>query len=259
MHAFATKSENIHSELRSQPESTHTISSINERLDRLSVDRSVWLAVLLVAIGGWFEFYDLFMTAYVGPSLVKSGIYSVTTASFFGVNGLGAFVAASFAGLFIGTFFLTRLADRYGRKTVITTSLLWYSIATFVMAFQDSAQMVNLWRLIAGIGVGVELVVIDTYVSELVPAHFRGRAFAFVHFIQYLAVPSVAFIAWWFEQHPLAAFDSWRVTTVIGAAGALAVWFIRRRVPESARWLAQKGRLLEADQIVKEGLQKSWR
>jgi putative MFS transporter len=205
---------------------------------------------LLVAIGGWFEFYDLFMTAYVGPSLVKSGIYSVTTSSFFGFNGLGAFVAASFAGLFIGTFFLAKLADRFGRKAVFTASLLWYSLATFIMAFQDSAQMVNVWRLIAGIGVGVELVVIDTYVSELVPAHFRGRAFAFVHFIQYLAVPSVAFIAWWFEQHPLSGLESWRVTTVIGATGALVVWVIRRRVPESARWLAQKGRLREANQVV---------
>ncbi|MFM0348760.1 MFS transporter [Paraburkholderia sp. RL17-347-BIC-D] len=208
------------------------------------------MLVLLVSIGGWFEFYDLFMTAYVGPGLVKSGMYSVTTASFFGFSGLGAFVAASFAGLFIGTFLLTGLADRFGRRTVFTASLLWYSVATLVMAFQDSAQAINLWRLIAGIGVGVELVVIDTYVSELVPAHFRGRAFAFVHLVQYTAVPSVAFFAWWFDQHPVGGIASWRLTAALGALGAIAVWAIRRRVPESPRWLAQHGRLAEAGQIL---------
>src|SRR5579862_377033 len=151
-----------------------SIAHINARLDRLPASRSVWLLVLMVSIGGWFEFYDLFMTAYIGTGLVRSGIYSVTTASFFGLTGLGAFVAASFAGLLVGTSLLTGLADRFGRKTIFTTSLLWYSLATLAMALQSSAHAINLWRFIAGVGVGVQLVVIDTYVSELVPAHVRG-------------------------------------------------------------------------------------
>ncbi|MEX3791476.1 MFS transporter [Paraburkholderia sp. BR14374] len=164
---------------------------INARIDRLPATRSIWMLVFVLAVGGWFEFYDLFLTAYVGPGLVKSGLYSTTTASFFGFSGLGAFVAASFAGLFIGTFCLSRLADRFGRKTTFTVSLLWYSVATFVMAWQDSASAINLWRLIAGIGVGVELVTIDTYVSELVPMHLRGRAFAFVHLVRKRSIFSV--------------------------------------------------------------------
>src|SRR5471030_1413550 len=227
-----------------------TTFGVNARIDRLPATRSVWMLVFLLSIGGWFEFYDLFFTAYVGPGLVKSGLYSTTTASFFGVSGLGAFVAASFAGLFIGTFFLAGLADKYGRRTVFTVSLLWYSAATLIMALQTTAPAINLWRLIAGIGVGVELVTIDTYVSELVPAHFRGRAFAFVHLVQYTAVPSVAFFAWWFEQHPVGGIESWRLTAGLGALGAVVVWAIRRRVPESPRWLAQHGRLVEAGQIL---------
>lgn len=204
----------------------------------------------MVALGGWFEFYDLFMTAYIGPGLVRSGIYSVTTSSFFGLTGLGAFVGASFAGLLVGTSLLTGLADRFGRKTIFTGSLLWYSLATLAMALQSSAQAINLWRLIAGIGVGVELVVIDTYVSELVPAHIRGRAFAFVHVVQYTAVPFVAWVAWWSERHPLGGIESWRVTAVLGALGAVAAWFIRRRVPESPRWLAQRGQLRQAEHVL---------
>jgi len=223
---------------------------INARIDRLPATRSVWMLVLMVSIGGWFEFYDLFFTAYVGPGLVRSGIYSTTTTSFFGFTGLGAFVAASFAGLFIGTFFLAGVADRYGRRSIFTASLLWYSAATLIMAFQTTAPAINLWRLIAGVGVGIELVVIDTYVSELVPAYFRGRAFAFVHLVQYTAVPSVAFLAWWFESRPLLGIEGWRWVVMIGALGAIVVWVIRRRLPESPRWLAQQGRLEEAHAIL---------
>ncbi|WP_321816502.1 MULTISPECIES: MFS transporter [unclassified Paraburkholderia] len=225
-------------------------AQINARIDRLPATRAVWSLVLLLSLGGWFEFYDLFFTAYVGPGLVKSGLYSTTTASFFGFSGLGAFVAASFAGLFIGTFCFTRLADRYGRRTMFTASLLWYSAATFVMAMQTSAPAINLWRLIAGIGVGIELVTIDTYVSELVPKHMRGRAFAFVHLVQYTAVPAVALLAWWFVPRAPLGFDGWRWVVMFGACGALIAWAIRRRVPESARWLAQRGRYEEAARVL---------
>ncbi|WP_321868147.1 MFS transporter [Paraburkholderia tropica] len=225
-------------------------AQINARIDRLPAARAVWTLVLLIATGGWFEFYDLFFTAYVGPGLVKSGLYSTTTASFFGFSGLGAFVAASFAGLFIGTFCFTGLADRYGRRTMFTASLLWYSAATCVMALQTSAPAINLWRLIAGIGVGIELVTIDTYVSELVPKHMRGRAFAFVHLVQYTAVPTVALLAWWFVPRAPLGFDGWRWVVMFGAAGALIAWAIRRNVPESARWLAQRGRHDEAARVL---------
>ncbi|MFM0283261.1 MFS transporter [Paraburkholderia sediminicola] len=223
---------------------------VNARIDRLPATRTVWTLVFLLSIGGWFEFYDLFFTAYVGPGLVKSGLYATTTASFFGVSGLGAFVAASFAGLFIGTFFFAGMADRYGRKTVFTVSLLWYSAATLIMALQTSAPAINVWRLIAGIGVGVELVTIDTYVSELVPKHLRGRAFAFVHLVQYTAVPSVALLAWWLVPQTPFGVDGWRWVVIIGALGAIVVWAIRRRVPESPRWLAQQGRAAEAEQVL---------
>ncbi|MGA7815376.1 MFS transporter [Caballeronia sp.] len=226
------------------------VFGVNARMDRLPATRSIWLLVFMLSIGGWFEFYDLFFTAYVGPGLVKSGIYSTTTESFFGFSGLGGFVAASFAGLFIGTSCLAGMADRYGRKAVFTVSLLWYSAATLIMACQSTALGINAWRLIAGIGVGVELVTIDTYVSELVPKHLRGRAFAFVHMVQYSAVPTVALLAWWLVPQAPFGLDGWRWVVIIGALGALVVWVIRRGVPESPRWLAQQGRAAEAEEVL---------
>ena len=152
---------------------------IAARINRLPATRSLWKLVALISLGGWFELYDLFFTGYIAPGLAKSGILTGTTQAFFGFSGIGAFVAVTFAGLFIGTFFLGFLSDRYGRRFVFTYSLLWYTAATIVMACQTSTEGLLLWRFIAGIGVGVEIITIDAYISEMVPRHMRGRAFAF--------------------------------------------------------------------------------
>ena len=149
-------------------------AEISARLDRLPATRYIWKLVLLLSLGGCFEMYDLFFTAYIGPGLVRSGLFSSSSASFFGFNGLASFVAATFAGLFIGTMLFGFAADWFGRRMVFTCSLLWYTAATVIMAFQHTAIGIVAWRLIAGIGIGVELVTIDTYIAELVPKHLRA-------------------------------------------------------------------------------------
>ncbi|GGF11500.1 MFS transporter [Aliidongia dinghuensis] len=232
------------------PTPTLTAGMINARLDRLPGTRRIWTLVLLLSLGGWFEFYDLFFTAYVGPGLVKSGILAETTEAFFGFSGLAAFIAATFAGLFIGTCVFGFAADRFGRRTVFTVSLLCYTACTVVMAFQTSAAGLNLWRLLAGVGIGVEFVTIDSYVAELVPGHMRGRAFAFNQMVMYSVVPFVALLAYLLVPEAPLGLDGWRWVVLIGAVGAVFVWFIRLGVPESPRWLAQHGRLAEADRIV---------
>jgi MFS transporter, putative metabolite:H+ symporter len=224
---------------------------INARLDRLPMCPSIWKLVLMVAMGGWFEIYDVFFTAYIGPGLVKSGTFTTSTVHFFGFSGLGAFVAAMFAGLFIGTFVFGQLADLFGRRAIFTAALLWYTAAAALMAFQQTAEWIIFFRLLTGIGAGAEIVTIDSYVTELVPASSRGRSFAFLQAVQFTAVPTVAFVAWYFVPLSPLGFDGWRWVVLLGCLGAVAVWFIRRRLPESPRWLAQqKGRLAEADAIV---------
>ncbi|MBV8964406.1 MAG: MFS transporter, partial [Hyphomicrobiales bacterium] len=164
--------------------------------------------------------------------------------------GPALFVAATFTGLFIGTFVFGYVADRYGRRTIFTYSMLWYCAATLIMAFQNSGLEVSLWRLIAGIGIGVELVTIDTYLSELVPKSLRGRAFAFNQAVQFAVVPVVAFIAYMLVPTSPFGLDGWRWVVLIGSVGALFVWFIRRAVPESPRWLINHGRLDEAEAVT---------
>jgi putative MFS transporter len=238
---------------RSSPnqQSAHVESGlISARLDRLPATRTIWTYVLLLSLGGFFEYYDLFFTGYIAPGLVRSHILGATTRGLFGTTGIASFAAAMFLGLFVGTAVFSFVADRLGRRTIFTFSLLWYTAATVVMAFQSDVFGLNLWRFIAGIGVGVELVTIDTYLSELVPRELRGRAFAFNSTIQFAAVPVVALLAWLLVPVSPFGLDGWLWVVLIGAASAICVWWIRRRVPESPRWLAQHGRIDEAQQLM---------
>ena len=227
-------------------------SSIGARLDRLPATRTIWRLVALLSLGGFFEFYDLFFTGYIAPGLVRSGILTASTHGLFGTTGVASFVAAMFSGLFLGTALFGFVADRFGRRTIFTYSLLWYTIASVMMAFQHDVFGLNLWRFISGIGVGVELVTIDTYLSELVPKELRGRAFAFNQTIQFSSVPVVALLAWLLVPRMPLGLDGWRWVVLIGAGGAVFVWWIRRSVPESPRWLAQQGRLDQAKAILDE-------
>lgn len=225
-------------------------STIAARIDRLPRSSYIRHLVLLISLGGCFELYDLFFTAYVAAGLFKGGIFSPTTTMFFGFEGFASFVAAQFAGMFIGTIIVSHLSDKYGRRAMFTYSLLWYSVCTLIMAFQNDALGVNLWRFIASIGIGLELVTIDAYVSELVPREHRGRAFAFNQTVQFIAVPVVAFISYLLVPRTVMGWDGWRWVVALGAAGAIFIWFIRLRLPESPRWLAQRGRTAEAETIM---------
>ncbi len=231
-------------------------ADIAARLDRLPGAPTIWRTVILLSLGGCFEFYDLFFTAYVAPGMARSGMFRPESLGWFNllvplhVEGVGTFVFATFAGLFVGAIAFGSVPDRFGRRAVFTFSLLWYSIATVVVAFQSTGFGINLWRFIAGIGIGVELVTIDVYVSEMVPAHMRGRAFAINQFITFMAVPVVALLAWLLVPTEPFGLDGWRWVVLIGCVGAVVVWFIRLGVPESPRWLAQHGRTDEADRVV---------
>jgi putative MFS transporter len=223
---------------------------IAARLDRLVFSSSLKKLVTLISLGGAFEFYDLFMTAYIAPGLVATHLYSLGQGGFFATNSVGFFVFCTFAGMWAGSMGFGFIADRLGRRSIFTFSLVWYSLATLVMAFQHSAPAIDLWRFIAAIGVGLEQVTIDTLLPELVPAQARGRAFAFNQCVEFSVVPVVALLAWLLvPQHPFG-LDGWRWVAIIGAAGSLTAWWLRRSVPESPRWLALHGRVAEAEAVM---------
>ena len=225
-------------------------AEITARLDRLPMTRHMWMLVLLISLGGWFDSYAIFLTGSIAPGMFADKIFTPTTVSLFGFTGLASFIAALFTGLFIGTLFFTQAADLFGRRTVFTFSLVWYCIATLIMAFQYTPGGINFWRFVAGIGVGVELVTVDTFISELVPKRARGRIFAIQQSIGFIPVPLIALLAWLLNPTAPLGLSGWRWVVIIGSVGALIVWFVRLKLPESPRWLAQQERFEEAERVM---------
>jgi MFS transporter, putative metabolite:H+ symporter len=223
---------------------------IAARLDRLPSSRYLWRLVVLLSLGAFFEVYDLLMTGYVSPGLILAGVFSEEHGSFLGLSDQATFAAVTFAGLLLGTLLLGSVADRLGRRKIFAFALLWYATATAVMAAQSSASGIFLWRFIAGLGLGVEMVTIDTFIAELVPRQFRGRAFAVNQGIMFLSVPTVAFLSWTLPPISPLGIAGWRWVVGFPVLAAVLVWWIQRQLPESPRWLVQHGRITEADHLV---------
>lgn len=226
--------------------------SIAARLDRLPPSRYLRSLVARISVGGFFELYDLFMTGYIAVGLIKAGIFKATTAGLLDINGYASFIASGFAGMFVGTLLFSWFSDRFGRRSTFTFSLIWYSAATMIMAFMKTPATIDFWRFICGVGIGVQLVTISSYITEITPKGSRGRYIALSQVISYCAVPSVAALSLLAIPHKIFGLDGWRYVAMIGAGGALFAWFLRARLPESPRWLEAHGRREPAEIAARE-------
>ena len=205
---------------------------------------------MVLSLGMFFELYDMLYTGYIVPGLIRGGLLTTSPKGVFDPSGVANFIASLFVGLFVGTMLCGYLADRYGRRRIFICALLWYAAANTIMAFQQTAWGLDAWRFVAGIGLGLEIVTIAAYTTEWVPPHVRGRAFACVQAVGFLAVPVAAALAYALVPHAPWGWDGWRWVVLMGALGALFAWWMRRELPESPRWLAQQGRLDEAERLV---------
>jgi len=221
--------------------------NISARLDRIPPSGYLRGMVTLISIGGWFEFYALFVAGYVSLGFIKSGIFTATTNGLFDRTGFASFIASGFAGMFIGTLLFSGVSDRYGRKKTFLYSLFCHSIATFVMAFQSSPVTIDLWRFIAGLGIGVQLITSHAFISEITPKESRGHYIAFSQFISYCSVPVAAFAAYILIPKTILGLDGWRWLVMIGAIGAPIFLLLQSKLPESPRWYAARGRAEEAE------------
>jgi MFS transporter, putative metabolite:H+ symporter len=215
--------------------------SIAARVERLPLGRFHRRFIALVSLGNFFDLYDIFIVAYIGAVLQQSGFLSLSQFS--------VFVAAGFLGMFVGTVVFGMGSDRIGRRSAFILLLLLYSVFTFAGAFSPSAGWLIALRFCAGVGIGAEIVVIDTYVTEVVPSYARGRYVAITQVAGFSAVPVAAiFSRLLLPTHFL--MSGWRWVMVIGASGALLAWWFRRRLSESPRWLESRGRLSEAEAVM---------
>ena len=216
-------------------------ATIAERIERLPLGGFHRRFIALVSLGNFFDLYDIFIVAYIGVALQQSGFLSLRQFTFF--------VASGFLGMFVGTVVFGMGSDRMGRRSAFILLLLIYSVFTFADAFAPTVGWLIALRFFAGAGIGAEIVVIDTYVTEVVPSYARGRYVAITQVAGFCAVPVAAVLSRVLvPTHFL--MSGWRWVMVIGASGALLTWWFRRRLPESPRWLESRGRVAEADAIM---------
>lgn len=220
---------------------TNNQPTVADRMNRLPASNVFLKMISRIATGGLFEFYELFLAGAIGVTLVNQGLISTA--------GLAYFIGSGFFGMFLGTTIFGHISDRIGRKNGYVYSLLIYSLFTILMAFAPDQLWIDLLRFGAGLGVGAQLVIIDTYISELTPSKHRGFYVAFAHFITFLAVPIVTLLSYFLvPTHFL--IDGWRWVAIIGGVGSVFIWWIRLGIPESPRWLEKRGRTEEAEREI---------
>jgi MFS transporter, putative metabolite:H+ symporter len=223
------------------PVNRNPVDAIASRIERLPLGRFHRRFIALVSLGNFFDLYDIFVVAYIGAALQQS--------HFLTLQQFTEFIASGFFGMFVGTIAFGIGSDRFGRRIVFMTLLLLYSFFTLACAFAPSAAWLIVLRFFAGAGIGAEIIVIDAYVSEIVPSYARGRYVAVTQVVGFAAVPVAAVLARVLvPTHCLIA--GWRWVVLIGSFGALLTWWFRRHLPESPRWLASRGRTAEAESIL---------
>ena len=225
--------------------------AIAARIERLPASAALRRIVLLIAVGGWFEFYELFMPAGIAQGLAHDGVYTLQAQGLFDFHSFPSFLASFFLGMFISAVFFTRLSDRLGRRFVFVWSMIVYSVCNLLIAVSSDPGWIDLLRLLAGMGVGTQLINNDSFLAELLPRGLRGRYMSMAMALILTATPASVLIGRLFTPYAPLGVSGWRWVVLISALGGFAVYFIQRGVPESPRWLEGKGRLAEADAAMR--------
>ena len=219
------------------------VTTASAALERLPVTRWHWRLVVFVGLGAFFDLYEVFLGGVLAPVLA--------TEFGLGTVGKSMVIAAGFAGMFVGASALSVVADRLGRRRVFIFNLLVYSLFSLAAAFSPNVETFLVLRFLAGIGLGAELVLVDTYLAEFIPARVRGRMTAWAYTIGFLGVPLAALLGGKLvARHELLGIDGWRWLLIFGGLGAVFVLAVRTMLPESPRWLESRGRHAEAREVV---------
>jgi putative MFS transporter len=219
------------------------MATIAGRLDRLPITRTHRRATAAVGLGLFFEFYEVFLAGVLSTVLI--GQFSLTKAT------VTPLLASTFVGMFLGALLLGRVADRFGRRGAFLINLGLYSVFSLLGAFSVGPVMLMVTRFFAGIGLGAEPPLADTYLTDMLPARNRGKFLAIAYTLAFCGVPVVGFLARGLATQTVLGVAGWRWLFVIGAVGAGAVFLLRRGLPESPRWLDSVGRTDEAEVIVR--------
>jgi len=216
-------------------------SDILPRLDRLPWSR--WHLRVVSALGfGWL--LDSLEANIIGSVLgILKGLWKFTP-----LQG-SLTVSAWLIGIMVGAVVFGYLADRSGRKKIFIITLIWYGLFTLACAFSTNIWLFIFLRFMAAIGIGGEYAAISSAVVEFVPKNVRGRTDAFIMSLWPVgAVCSAALVMFAVTLFPLEI--AWRAGFLLALVLALFALFVRRRLPESPRWLLDQSRFEEAEAVV---------
>lgn len=220
------------------PAEEQTVDAIVRRVDRTKETSMLHRIVALVAAGMLLDGIDVYMASTVASSSLASHWSTVQENSYF--------LSAGFAGLLIGSLLAGFVGDLKGRRVAYQLNLLLFGGFTLIGAFSPNMTFLTVCRLGAGIGLGAEIVTGYAMVNEFAPAKTRGRLCAIISLLANSAAPVTMLLCAWIIPR-----FTWRPMFV--AIGVLAgvIWYLRRDIPESPRWLAVHSRYDEADEIMR--------
>lgn len=207
------------------------------RVQRLPIGKFHYTLLWVIGLGWMFDAMDTGLISFILAKMSEDWAMTPTEK--------GWVVSIGFVGMAIGAVFSGGLADKWGRKTVFAATLVIYSIATAACAFAPNLTWLLVFRFIVGLGLGGQLPVAVTLVSEYIPAHVRGRFIVLLESFWGLGWLCAALIAYFI----IPKFD-WHMAFLIGGLPALYAFVIWKKVPESIPYLINRGRIDEAHALV---------
>jgi MFS transporter, putative metabolite:H+ symporter len=208
------------------------------RLDRLPISSFHYRIFWLVGAGMLLDGYDLYVFTNVLPAAAQSGFSTALQNA--------DFISKTFLGMTIGALVTGFLGDRYGRRFTYQINLLIFGLASLAAAFAPDMTTLIWLRFVMGLGLGAEIVVGYATLTEFVPSKSRGRWLSFMAVLVVSGLPLTAFLG-----YLIIPAYGWRPMFVIAGVGALVVWYLRKALPESPRWLESQGRDAEAEALMR--------
>ncbi|EJO51671.1 MFS transporter, partial [Burkholderia multivorans] len=213
-------------------------ASAAARLERLPFSGYHKRIFFIIAIAFFFDSVDLGTMTFVLGSIRKE--FGLSTAA------AGIVASASFVGMVLGAAVAGLLADRFGRRPVFQWSMVLWGAASYLCSTAQSVDALIVYRVLLGIGMGMEFPVAQTLLSEFVPTEKRGRLIALMDGFWPLGFITAGIVAYFV----LPQFG-WRTVFALLAIPAVFVLVVRRIVPESPRWLEHAGRHAAADAVLR--------
>ena len=214
-----------------------TTVNAGARLDRLPISSFHYRIFWLVGAGMFFDGYDLYVAASV--------LASTTQTKFSTLPQNLQFISLTFVGMTIGSFVTGFVGDKYGRRFTYQINLLIFGLASFAAAFAQDMNQLIACRFVQGLGLGAEIVVGYSTLTEFVPPQSRGRWLSFMAFLVVAGFPVTAILGFL-----IIPTWGWRPMFIIAGIGSLIVWYLRKNLPESPRWLEAQGRTAEAETLM---------